>query len=288
MRTERIGSATLYLGDCREVLPTLSGIDAAITSPPYDNVRSYGGHNLADWRPVITDVARLLPVGGVCVWNVADQVIEGSESGTSFRQALHAMDCGLRLHDTMIACREGVSFPDSNRYHPAFEYVFVFSQGVPKCFNGIRDWRNKHAGALMHGTDRQPDGSTTRINGMGRPVLTEGLRRNWWVVYNPYTGETKGHPAPMAYSLAADHVLTWTEQEDIILDPFMGSGTTGVACARLGRDFVGIEIEPRYFDIACRRIELAQRQRDLFVDAPVPEPPEDERMADLFADMAAD
>ncbi len=279
-RVEVIGDAVLYLGDCRDVLPSLAGVDAVVTSPPYDATRAYGGQELYDWRPVIAEIAVILPPGGVCVWNVADQVIDGSESGSSFRQALHAMDCGLRLHDTMIACREGVSFPDSNRYHPAFEYVFVFSRGAPKCFNGIRDWRNKHAGSPMHGTDRQPDGTTTPINGMGRPVLSEGLRRNWWIVYNPYTGVTAGHPAPMALSLASDHVTTWTRDGDTVLDPFAGSGTTGVACARLGRRFVGIEIHEPYFDLMCRRIEQAQRQRDLF-HAPAPAPVS--ATADLFA-----
>jgi site-specific DNA-methyltransferase (adenine-specific) len=122
----------------------------------------------------------------------------------------------------------------------------------------------------MHGTDRQPDGSTTQINGMGRDVPNYGLRRNWWVVANPYTGETDGHPAPMPYSLAADHIQTWTVAGDTILDPFVGSGTAGVAAIKLGRKFIGIEIEPKYFDIACRRLEEASRQADMFIERPAP------------------
>jgi len=261
MRREVIGDATLYLGDCREILPSLGRVDAVVTSPPYDGLRKYGDSFAGfDWRPVFDAMAPALADGGVVVWNVADQVVDGSETGTSFRQALYAMERGLRLHDTMIYCKEGVTFPDANRYHPAFEYVFVFSKGAPRHFNGIKDWKNKWGGSKMHGTDRQPDGRTTQIHGMGRDVPNYGLRRNWWVIANPYTGETDGHPAPMPYSLASDHIQTWTVSEETVLDPFTGSGTTGVAALKLGRKFIGIEIEPKYFDIALRRIEEASRQ----------------------------
>ena len=264
-----IGNATLYLGDCRDILPTLPKVDAVVTSPPYDGMREYEGGTPPDTLAVISSIAGILAKGGVCVWNVADQVIDGSESGTSFRQALHAMECGMRLHDTMIYCKEAVTFPDANRYHPAFEYMFVFSNGAPKCFNGIRDWANKWRGSPMHGTDRQPDGSTTRIHGHGNLVPAFGLRRNWWPIANAYTGETAGHPAPMPYSMAFDHIETWTTLGDIICDPFMGTGTTGFAALKQGRCFIGIEIEPKYFDIACRRIEDAQRQGDLLIQSGV-------------------
>ena len=274
-RVEHIGDATLYLGDCLEILPTLGPFDAVVTSPPYDNLRDYGGHEAPDLLAVIERIARLLTVGGVCVWNVADATIDGSETGSSFRQALQAKASGLRIHDTMIYCKEGVTFPDAGRYHPAFEYMFVFSQGKPKHFNGIRDWPNKWAGTPMHGTDRNADGSTSTISGVGKPVPKLGLRRNWWVLSNAYNGNTKGHPAPMPYRMASDHVETWTDIGDTVADPFMGSGTTGVACAKLGRKFIGIEIEPKYFDIACKRIEEAYAQPDMFVQAPEPKPTQD-------------
>jgi DNA modification methylase len=268
-RIERIGNAVLMLGDCREILPTLSGVDCAVTSPPYDGIRDYGEAFVPlDWRSVISGIAGSLTDGGVAVWNVADQTIEGSETGTSFRQALHAIDCGLRLHDTMIYCKEGVTFPDNNRYHPAFEYMFVFSKGAPKTFNGIRDWKNKWAGTPMHGTDRLQDGTTKAISQMGKAVPAYGLRRNWWVIANPYTGETEGHPAPMPYRLASDHIETWSEPGDLVMDPFLGSGTTAIAAAKLGRKFVGIEIEPKYFDIACRRLDAAHKQPDMFQQVP--------------------
>ena len=272
-RKEVIGDAVLYLGDCRDVLPFLCGVDAIVTSPPYDGIREYGeGFNGLDWRGVIDKFPAVLSEGGVVVWNVADQTINGSESGTSFKQALFAMECGLRLHDTMIYCKEGVTFPDANRYHPAFEYMFVFSKGTPKTFNGIRDWKNKWAGTPMHGTDRLADGSTKPINGIGKLVPQFGLRRNWWIVANPYTGETGGHPSPMPFSLASDHIETWSRVGDLVLDPFLGSGTTGVACAKLGRRFIGIEIDEGYFEIACERIRKAYAQPDFFVAPPAEKP----------------
>lgn len=258
---------TLHLGDCRDVLPHLDPVAAVVTSPPYDDIRDYG---VRGTRPedCIEAIAAAVAPGGVAVWNVADQTIEGSETGTSFRQALRFMDAGLRLHDTMIYCKEGVTFPDSNRYLPAFEYMFVFSRGAPNHFHGIRDWRNKWAGSPMHGTDRLPDGSTRPIHGKGKIVPTLGLRRNWWILGNAYKGGNADHPAPMPYQMASDHIETWTVQGETVLDPFLGSGTAGLAAMKLGRPFVGIEIDPGYFDLACRRLAAAARQPDMFAQTP--------------------
>ncbi len=267
-RKEVIGDCTLYLGDCLEILPTLGKVDAVVTSPPYDDIRAYGANWRFDWRGVIENLAMRIVPGGVLVWNVADQTVEGSETLTSFKQALHMRECGLRLHDTMIYIKEGVSFPDSNRYLPAFEYMFVASNGAPKTFNGLKDRKNKYGGAKIHGTDRQQDGSTTRKKRFGDTFPEYGLRYNWWPISNAYSGETAGHPAPMPYGMAAGHIQTWTEPGDIVLDPCLGSGTTLVACVRLGRRGIGIEIDEGYFDIACQRIREAYRQPDMFVPAP--------------------
>lgn len=261
-----IGPHTLYLGDCRDVLSTLGQVDAVVTSPPYDAVRDYGVKGSAPME-IIAELSARISVGGVLVWNVNDQTVDGSETGSSFRQALAFMESGLRLHDTMIYCKEGVTFPDANRYHPAFEYMFVFSRGAPSIFNGIRDWKNKYAGTSVHGTRREADGSLSRPSGMGKDVPAYGLRRNWWVMSN-VSGEGTQHPAQMPYRMASDHIETWTCSDQTVLDPFAGSGTTGVACQRLGRRFIGIEIEPTYFLVACRRLEQAMLQPDLFIETP--------------------
>lgn len=270
-KEELADGVTVYQGDCLEVLPTLERFDMVMTSPPYDGIRDYGdGFSGVDCLPIITQLAEGLSDGGVIVWNVADQTIDGSESGTSFRQALHAKSCGLRLHDTMIYCKEAVTFPDANRYHPAFEYMFVFSKGAPANFSGIKDWKNKRGGSKMNGTDRNQDGSTKTRSGNGRLIPDFGLRRNWWVIANPYTGETKGHPAPMPYSMAFDHIATWSAAGSIVVDPFLGSGTSGIAAVKQGRRFIGVEIDPGYFDIACKRISDALKQPDMFIDPPKP------------------
>lgn len=265
MKVEKIGRATLYCEDCRDVIPTLAGIDMVVTSPPYDNLREYEGQEPLDCLPVITMLTEALTSGGVCVWNVADATVDGSETGTSFRQALHAISCGLKLHDTMVYIKDNVNFPESIRYFSGFEYMFVFSKGRPKTFNPIKDRKNKWAGSVMHGTDRQPNGSTKPISGKGKVILSHGMRFNWWMMSNN-AGDT-GHPAPMPFAMAADHISSWSNAGDVVLDPFLGSGTSGIAATQMGRDFIGIEREPKYFDIACKRIEEAQRQGDLFIES---------------------
>ena len=264
-RKEIIGDATLYLGDCRDVIATLKNdsVDAVVTSPPYGQIRDYGAKGSPPIA-IVAGIARILSRGGVCMWNCADQVVDGSESGESFRQALEFMTSGLRLHDTMIYCKEGVSFPDSNRYHPAFEYMFIFSKGTPAHFNGLKDRYNKWAGTPVTGTDRQANGDLTPKDRLGEVCPLFGLRYNWWIMSNDAKGKRgQEHPAPMPYVMADGHIQTWTIINATVLDPFMGSGTTGVACANLGRKFIGIEIEPKYFDIACRRIALAANQQKI-------------------------
>jgi len=267
-RKEVIGDCTLYLGDCLEVMPALRNVDMVCTSPPYDNLRTYGADfGGVDCFAVIAGIADRLEQGGVCMWNVADGTENGSETGSSFRQALHAMECGLRLHDTMIYIKDNVNFPESVRYFSGHEYMFIFSKGSPKAFNPIKDRPNKWAGTAMHGTDRQPDGSLKQLSGKGKEIKPFGMRFNWWRLKN--NNNPTPHPAPMPYQMAHDQVSSWTNHAETILDPFMGSGTTLVACAKLGRKGIGIELDPDYFDIACRRVEEAYRQPDLFIAPPV-------------------
>ena len=275
LRKEAIGDCTLYLGDCQGVLPVLGRVNLVVTSPPYDNLRHYGKtFSGVDCFNVITQIEACLAYGGVCVWNVADATVNGSETGSSFRQALHAIDCGLRLHDTMIYIKDNVNFPEEVRYFSGHEYMFVFSKGAPKTFNPIKDRPNKWAGTLMNGTDRQPCGSTKPMSGRGKIIKPFGMRFNWWRMKN--NNNSHGHPAPMPFQMAHDHIISWSNAGDVVLDPFMGSGTTLVACAKLGRKGIGIELDPDYFDIACRRVEEAYRQPDLFIEQPKREEPQQE------------
>jgi len=264
IREERIGDCRLIQGDCLEVMPMLGKVDAVVTSPPYDDLRDYG----ADFAGVdlfrcIALISDCLDLGGVCMWNVADATVSGSETGSSFRQALYAIDCGLNLHDTMIYIKDNVNFPESVRYFSGHEYMFIFSKGPPKTFNPIKDRQNKWRGTVMHGTDRHRDGTTKAISGKGKTIKPLGSRFNWWRLTN--NNPSTGHPAPMPYAMAHDHILSWSKDGETILDPFMGSGTTLVACAKMGRKGIGIELDPDYFDITCRRVEESYRQPDLFI-----------------------
>ena len=258
----QIGNCTLYLGDCLDVLPMLKdSIDCIVTSPPYDNLREYDGFEGVDCLGVISLCARALKDGGVMVWNVADATVNGSETGTSFKQALHAQAVGLRLHDTMIYQRSGVTSPQPSRYHQAFEYMFVLSRGAPAVFNGIKDRKNLVPGRQRTGGMRKADGT---VKGARTFVTQEnGLRYNYWPAV--IGGDDRGgHPAPMPPALADGHIRTWTNPGALICDPFMGSGTTGVEAVKCGRRFVGIEISRKYFDIACKRIEDAVAQPSMF------------------------
>jgi DNA modification methylase len=252
----------LIHGDCLEAMATLptASVDLTATSPPYDNLRTYNG-SLNDWteskwKAILAEIYRVTKPGGVVVWVVGDATIDGSESGTSFRQALHAMECGFRLHDTMIWNKGGFSAVGSlaTRYGPVFEYMFIFSKGALATFHPIKDKPNKWAGTKNHGTVRV-DGDI-RVPVSNSKIIAEfGQRFNIWEI-PPQRQQGDGrHPAPFPLALAADHILSWSNHGDVVFDPFLGSGTTGVAALKSGRRFIGIERDAGYFEIARDRIE---------------------------------
>jgi len=251
-------------GDCLDKMRGIPGgsVDLTVTSPPYDNLRSYNGNKRLwgdhVWREVIAELYRVTAEGGVVVWVVADATINGSETGTSFKQALHAMECGFRLHDTMIWAKDSPQFPDHKRYGQVFEYMFVFSKGAPSSINRIADRKNKSFGRKVTGTDRQKDGTTRRASCHGQSIREHGERFNVWHLPNTKGNHNTAHPATFPETLAHDHIVSWSNEGDTVLDPFMGSGTTGVAAIKSGRSFTGIEIDAEYFGIAKNRIEDAQ------------------------------
>lgn len=262
----------LYNGDCLEKMKDIqdSSIDLTVTSPPYDNLRTYNGNNALwgehVWKATIKDIYRVTKDGGVVVWIVADATIKGSETGTSFRQALWAMDCGFRLHDTMIWCKDTSPYHMSTRYYQTFEYMFIFSKGAPKTFNQICDRKNKWAGTQVHGTLRKADGSTIKRKctkkGIVKKVKEFGSRFNYWIQPTEKSSRKYGHPAMFPEQLANDHVISWSNEGDTVFDPFMGSGTTGVACINTNRNFIGIELDEGYFNIAKDRINQAKEENN--------------------------
>lgn len=244
-------------------LPSES-IDMVITSPPYDAIRDYKGFAF-DYESVLKEIYRVLKNGCVCVWIVADQTIDGSESGTSFKQVLCAMDIGFKLHDTMIWEKDSFSFPDSNRYRGVFEYMFVLSKGKPSKVHLIADRRNKYGGMNVHGTARKTDGTTFDRSETWKSTIIaeEGIRFNVW--HQPCEKNNKtGHPAPFPIQLVKDHIKSWSNEGDLILDPFMGSGTTAIACMQTNRNYLGFDISKEYCEMAEKRIRNNNKPIDLF------------------------
>lgn len=234
-------------------------VDLVVTSPPYDHLRSYDGYYF-DYKKTVEALLRVVKRGGVVVWIVNDGTIDGGESGTSFRQALAFMESGFILHDTMIWEKGPGTFPCPVRYTQSFEYMFVFSKGRPKAFNPICDHKNSAYGQKNNGTSRGVDGKTFKKSNSGKTVVEEyGKRFNVWHQIG-VRNNTTGHPAPFPLQLAKDHIKSWSNEGDLVLDPFMGSGTTGLAALELNRRFIGFEISEKYSKIANERTDawLAQ------------------------------
>ncbi|KKK53019.1 hypothetical protein LCGC14_3098990 [marine sediment metagenome] len=246
---------TIYHGDCREIMPQLPKVDLIVTSPPYDNLREYGRHAFSfDGLPIL--LYRVLTDGACCVWVVGDQVIDGSETGSSFRQALTFLDCGFRIHDTMIFQKNNTSLPDNIRYGQEFEYMFVFSKGLPKTFNPIQDRKRRWFGSSKYTKKRKVSGEM--VLSTRDPNRQSNKRGNIWlydVGYNKGASDNRAfqHPATFPEKLANDHIMSWSNPGDVILDPFLGSGTTAYCAKKLNRKCIGIEIEEKYCEIAAKR-----------------------------------
>lgn len=248
----------LMLGDCLERMKELSDntIDLTVTSPPYDNLRTYNG-NIDQWsfekfQAIAKELYRITKDGGVVVWVVGDATIKGSETGTSFRQALWFMECGFNLHDTMIYQKAQACFGSNKCYLQSFEYMFVLSKGKPKTVNLICDRKNKRVGVeSMASSGLSKDGEKSKR--VKKEMKEYGRRKNIWE-YGVGGGKT-GHPAVFPELLANDHIISWSNPGDTVFDPFMGSGTTGKMALLSKRNFIGIELDETYFNIAKTRIE---------------------------------
>lgn len=250
----------IYNMDCVEGLkktPDCS-IDLTVTSPPYDNLRKYNGFTW-DFESVAKELYRVTKDGGVVVWVVGDSYDKrGSETLTSFKQALFFKEIGFNVHDTMIYQKNSYPFPPSNRYYQQFEYMFIFSKGKPKTTNLLRQntkWRKNTAEVS---TCRNKDGSTTAMKYEKGKV--DRIRDNVWVINTGYMRTTTDkfaykHPAMFPEQLVNDHILSWSNENDTVLDPFMGSGTTAKMAKLNNRNYIGFEISKEYCEIAEQRLE---------------------------------
>jgi site-specific DNA-methyltransferase (adenine-specific) len=241
----------LRLGDCLEVMQTIPDktIDLTVTSPPYDNLRTYNGYTF-DFEGIAKQLYRVTKDGGVVVWVVGDATINGSETGTSFRQALYFKDIGFNLHDTMIWEKTGSGALGSILcYLQNFEYMFIFSKGKPKSINLICDRKN----VIKSGFVKVNSALTAEKTFKNRIVERKpfGKRTNLWKIQPQ---QKSLHPAPFPEKLVKDHIISWSDENDTVLDCFLGSGTTAVVAKALNRKFIGIEISQEYLNIAKQRL----------------------------------
>jgi DNA modification methylase len=263
----------------KELAP--DSLDLTVTSPPYDGLRTYGTvrpetithaviHNRQrpakrtfnysfDFETIARELYRTTKPGGVVVWIVADQTRDGSESGTSFRQALFFKEIGFSLYDTMIYASEKPP-ATHRRYEQKFEFMFVFSKGRPNAFNPIMIPCTNAGQIPKRRTVRNTDG---QLGGFRQPNAVKAMKTKgniWTYATGARAGEDKiahGHPAIFPEKLAEDHILSWSNVGDLVFDPFLGSGTTGKMAVKNGRRFIGIDVSAEYVELARKRIGQA-------------------------------
>jgi len=258
-------------GNCVEVMKSFdeNSIDLTVTSPPYDNLRTYKGY-VFPFEEIAEQLYRVTKQGGIVVWVVNDATIQGSETGTSFKQALHFKEIGFNLHDTMIFQKTN-PIPQiyRQRYNGIFEYMFVFSKGKVKTHNPIKV-DCLHAGLELNGTTYKNYSKGEQKRGkMAKPVKKTKIKGNIWeyvVGKKAEDQEAKGHPAPFPCALARDHINSWTNEGDVVLDPMNGSGTTCISALQLNRQYIGIDMSHEYCELARERIARFESQPRLFME----------------------
>lgn len=260
----------IYSIDCltgMKVLPDCY-IDLTITSPPYDNLRTYdekGDFNFKKFKLIANELYRITKYGGIVVWVIGDATVKGSETCSSFKQILYFKDIGFRLHDTMIYEKGGMTYPSINRYYQTFEYMFVLSKGKPKTTNLIKDRKNKWAGHKAHWGEpkyRNKNGELVTNESVVDDIIPEfSIRNNIWR-YPIGKGNSSRddiafkHPAIFPEKLVEDHILSWSNEGDLIFDPMCGSGTTCKMALKNNRHYLGFDINEKYVEnIAKPRLE---------------------------------
>jgi DNA modification methylase len=238
-------------GDCLIKLKELEdkSIDMVLTSPPYDNLRTYKGYTF-DFEGIAQEIFRVLKDGGVCVWIVGDETSNFCESLSSFKQAIYFNEIGFNLLDTMIYYKQNYApaYPTLRRYANQFEYMFVFSKGRPKTFIPIQIKKVENRNGMSG--FRQKDGSVIK-----KIVKTKGEFKDASNVWSMPVGfKNLGHPAVFPEKLAEDHILSWSNEGDTILDPMAGSGTTLKMAKKNNRNYIGIEIAEEYIEIIKQRL----------------------------------
>lgn len=253
----------IYNEDCLITLSKMDDecVDLVVTSPPYDNLRKYTGYSF-QFEEIAKELYRVVKKGGVVVWVVGDATVNGTETGTSFKQALFFKEIGFNLHDTMIYQKANPIPQNHNRYEQTFEYMFVLSKGKPKTFNPIQI-QTKNAGKQFDWGSRKTilDDNQCRRHRMSELITVKPTKNkgNIWT-YTVGGGHT-GHPAVFPEQLAKDHIISWSNPGDLIYDPFIGSGTVGKVALESSRNYIGSEISEEYCNIAINRIKEANIEK---------------------------
>ena len=252
----------VYNENCIDTMKAMPNcfVDLVVTSPPYDDMRIYEGNTFTEFNPIAIELYRILKLGGVVVWVVGDQTIKGNETGTSFKQALYFKDVGFNLFDTMIYLKTPRGAVGNNKtYWQCFEYMFVFSKRQPKTINLICDRKNKESRKADNGSKRLANGKLLKLKRGGYGEY--GRRTNVWE-YSIGKGHSASddiahkHPAIFPEGLAGDHILSWSNENDLVYDPFCGSGTTALMAYANNRNFICSEISENYCDITRKRLEM--------------------------------
>ena len=245
----------IICGDCAKVMKQIpsGAIDLVVTSPPYDNLRNYNGFSF-NFKDIAMELLRVIKNGGVIVWVIGDK-INGGFTLTSFRQAISFQEIGFNMHDVMIYRKKNTPFMRSNAYTNCYEFMFVLSKGKPKTFNPLKE-KTVRSGYEMLPSNKKPDGSVKKIMG---ELKTEKTKTNIWEYAVGLGGTTSDriafkHPAVFPEKLAEDHILSWSNENDIVLDPMCGSGTTCKMAKLRNRTYIGIDISEEYCSIARKRV----------------------------------
>lgn len=259
------GVNNIICGDCAIIMSTWPDecIDLTVTSPPYDNLRTYNGYTF-DFDAIAQQLFRITKQGGVVVWVVADQTVNGSETGTSFKQALYFKEIGFNLHDTMIYEKANPVPLTHNRYEQSFEYMFVMSKNKPKTFTPILENTLSHNTKLSKKSEKHyEDSHAMRKRNETYVVKGTKIKKNVWRYVVGAGQERTTHNAPFTERLAHDHIISWSNEHDTVLDPTCGSGTTLVAAIKTNRNFIGIDISQEYCELTKTRVNKLLAQNTL-------------------------
>lgn len=260
--SQKIQINNIYQADCVKLMQSIDDnfVDLTVTSPPYDDLRNYKGFSF-EFHKIAKELYRITKKGGVVVWVVGDKIKKGNKSLTSFRQALYFQEIGFNVHDVMIYKKKNTPFMRSNAYTNGYEFMFIFTKGSPKTFNPLKE-KTVRQGLEMMPFNKKADGINKKTL---RELKAEKTLTNIWEYAVGMGGTTSDkiafkHPAVFPEKLAEDHILSWTNEKDLVFDPMVGSGTTCKMAMLNGRNYLGCDLSEEYVNIANERLKMTKKK----------------------------